>query len=120
MARACWFCGAARKLTNEHVWPDWLVQEFGKGAYEAAHFRPGKGIQRKHDQDSIELTVRRVCDPCNSGWMSNIERVAKPLLLPLILGTAKRATFNANQQTLVANWIVLRAMVFDALSGTGN
>lgn len=30
--------------------------------------------------------IRRVCASCNNGWMSNLQRAAKPILVPLIEG----------------------------------
>jgi hypothetical protein len=46
---------------------------------------------------------------CNNGWMRSIEDQAKPILAPLILGSA--ATLTTHDQAVIATWAVLKVMV---------
>lgn len=49
-----------------------------------------------------------VCKQCNNGWMSILERKAKPILAPLILG--EKRTLSETEQELVATWTIKTAI----------
>jgi len=55
------------------------------------------------------MTVRAVCVECNSGWMSRIEEEARPILMPLIVGTTTTLC-EAAIRTL-SEWVTLKVMV---------
>lgn len=112
VGRRCAFCGAVGKLHKEHVFPDWIGRlwvpdltirhtrgfEDRDGATEGAWFaRP------------FRITVTAVCKECNSGWMSDLEKEAAPILTPMIRG-ARRALSEDDQAT-VALWSVKTAMM---------
>jgi len=58
----------------------------------------------------IPLTVRW-CEPCNGGWMHDLEDEARPILIPLIEG--KRTILTPEEQEIIRTWFCLRAMVYD-------
>lgn len=59
----------------------------------------------------VNITTPRPCPRCNSGWMSDLEREAQPILTPLIHGDAK--TLNPADQLTMGRWFFLRSVVFD-------
>lgn len=104
MARCCAFCGGT-PLTKEHGWPRWLES-----------YLPGLRLnQTVIGDDYIPQTrgvrssisggeVREICETCNSGWMSELENAAKPLVGPMAQGDS---TFLSRpHQEIVAAWIV--------------
>lgn len=84
---ACMFCGSTWKMSGEHVLGQGLSRigldmtpvPHGVGQWnELTH---EMGVRRPFQQ-----TVRDVCEPCNTGWMSDLERDARRCLTPFILG----------------------------------
>jgi hypothetical protein len=57
--------------------------------------------------------IKCVCggtnNSCNNGWMRGIENAANPIMTPLIRGDA--ALLSPADQTTIATWAVLKAMV---------
>ncbi len=115
----CIFCGepfgAGRKSSREHIWPEWMHEllpeqapamltrgSTGTGLPNLEQLPMGGLLQKK-------VKPRVVCQPCNNGWMSELETATKPILRPLILGEGKRLT-RARQRTL-AEWFCLKNMV---------
>ena len=48
---------------------------------------------------------------CNNGWMSDLQKLAKPILLPLIQGESFLLT--PKQQKIVAAWCTMSVMTSD-------
>ncbi|NJC71906.1 hypothetical protein HC031_19615 [Planosporangium thailandense] len=87
MPATCPFCGAVGKLTGEHVLGDWLSRIGLKLDPVALTTGPLNRIGRNIGvTPPFNRKVRDVCGPCNNGWMSRLEDVAKRVLTPLILG----------------------------------
>ena len=59
----------------------------------------------------INLRTPIPCSTCNNGWMSDLERATKPILVPLINGEASSLT--AGDQVTIALWLAKTAMVYD-------
>jgi hypothetical protein len=53
----------------------------------------------------------RVCKPCNSGWMSRLERQAAPTLISLIDGTQNLAGLSERESAVIAKWATKIAYV---------
>jgi hypothetical protein len=114
MARPCIFCGSTGKLTAEHVFPDWsqpyLVSPYGPGTHQRQILRAdGNNDDWSYEGDPATATVRTVCEPCNNGWMSDLEGRAKPNLLSMIKGYGR--TYYPDGQKLLATWAVKTALV---------
>lgn len=63
--------------------------------------------------------VRVVCKVvCNTGWMSDLEVRAKPVLAPLILG--QEVALSEDDQALVALWAVKTAMMLEFIHPVNN
>jgi hypothetical protein len=61
--------------------------------------------------DILDAQVRRVCQGCNGGWMSQLEAQAKPLLEPMFNG--EPVTLEPDKQTVLATWTVKTLMMLD-------
>jgi hypothetical protein len=119
-ARFCAFCGTRNKLSNEHLWPEWvrevLIPQHNQAApYVWTEGRPSTdemAVRRiRHGMPTAAIEVKRVCKPCNETWMSNIEGEAKPILTRPIQGDP--ITLKGNALTKVASWVYLKALVAD-------
>jgi hypothetical protein len=109
-------------LDREHIWGEWLKpyvrsdinrhrlreEEIGKpGTLSKVKITPRTG-------EPLLSKVRIVCKACNSGWMSRIQSVAKPFLLPLIQG--RSTTMGLVAQRAIAAWCTMATITSDYLS----
>jgi hypothetical protein len=112
MAR-CILCdepfGPGRKRTREHVFPEWLEKLFVPEADEPLvpyiqRFQARGEALGQHEWRDIpfNLVVRAVCEPCNTGWGSEIENEVKPILMPLIAD--QPILLDPSQQASLAVW----------------
>ncbi len=101
MARACVFCGST-DLSGEHVMPKWLSTigfDLRPRLYEVG---PLNRIPKRWTSTPFTMTVKVVCKACNSGWMAQLEEMAKDVLTPLVVGAPMR--LDADHQTVIASW----------------
>jgi hypothetical protein len=68
MAAECAFCPSTAKLSGEHIWSDWMNALFpGKKKYLNI-------IERTiWSSNALDWKAKVISEPCNNGWMSNIE-----------------------------------------------
>lgn len=105
-SRVCVFCGRV-PLTREHVFPRWLVQMINTLGQPRSATRVSDRGEHLHNiwqTSTIDLKARKVCRPCNSGWMSALEVAARPILEPLILSPGE-ATFSEEEAVTLGTWI---------------
>ena len=55
------------------------------------------------------VKIRVVCSECNTVWMNQLEKKARPFLTALIKGSI--VTLNAGEMTVVARWIALKCII---------
>lgn len=82
----CLFCAETRKRAKEHLWPGWLQRELEGGTAlrtETHYAIAGQPVNRRTLQNGA-LVLGRVCETCNTGWMSKLERRAIDVLRPLL------------------------------------
>ncbi|ATY17186.1 hypothetical protein CU254_42195 (plasmid) [Amycolatopsis sp. AA4] len=104
-------------MTREHVLPDWLTG-LGLGFSPVVHHAgPLNQVPREWSSKPFRTTVRMVCATCNNGWLSELERKAKPVLTPLIRGEPRR--LSVDDQALIAAWTCKTALVSLLASATG-
>jgi hypothetical protein len=107
-------------VTLEHAWPEWLLRALGlfppkqSTGIMVAHFGPE---ERPETWRGAEITIKRVCKRCNSGWMSDLETEAKPLITPLLADLA--IPLDRPIQRVIARWSIKTAMVFEFSPGKG-
>lgn len=119
----CIFCGE-RKLTNEHVIPDWIRQIVPRGPKDSSLFTTYKSIDSGRHQNRIRSQtiqqgnpaakkVRAVCANCNHGWLSTLEEELKPTLVVLVQGHSIELT--PWKQRRLATWATKTAMTAEFL-----
>lgn len=114
--RACDFCGGSApevSLSKEHVFAQLLrdtVTHAEDHTYASATDKSGqlKGGKSVRPVAMFDVTSRRVCRECNSGWMSELEVAANPVLRRLIAG---ETTLTGAEVDVVRRWLVKTAVV---------
>lgn len=84
-------------MSREHVLPHWLSLA-GADAGQYILERGAKTIRTP----LIELVTKRVCEDCNTGWMSRIEVGAKAVLEPIL--DASVTAITETGRWIVARW----------------
>jgi hypothetical protein len=101
------FCGTAGRLTEEHIFGDWLR----KLGYD------GDGVREIGDPPIIQRggafskKLKIACASCNNGWMSKLENDAKPLLVALFNAGGRSVPLEAAAQRTLARWAFKTAVV---------
>jgi hypothetical protein len=109
----CIFCGK-RAASNEHIFPDWLNEEFPNetGERHVVTRKVGDEVTSWPSWETAFLKIKAVCRECNHGWMGSIEGHTKPVILPLIRGEER--ILSAVEQLQLGTWAALKALVYDA------
>ncbi|WP_189020423.1 hypothetical protein [Paenibacillus marchantiophytorum] len=115
MKRKCIFCDSSKSLSNEHIFPVWLLNEYGlTNEMFAGHyvnidtFEP---VNKSRTMNYNNFKNGLVCRECNNGWMSELESKAIPILKPIMsLAPDSLAILVGNQQ-LLSKWIYKTAYV---------
>lgn len=101
-------------MTNEHVFPKWLDRylppETRQQLQQARYGPSGFDITRLNV--GLDFRVRKVCGPCNNGWMSLLERDSMDALHPLI-SSLDLQLINLKRQRQIALWATKTAMIAD-------
>lgn len=108
----CPFCGKNEsKPSKEHLLAKWFAEEFGADTWEC--FDELTHYTRKSTKHLHLVTDkgRRPCANCNNGWLSRLEKNAKPILIPLMRGC--EMTLTPREQATIAMWLFSRAVIFD-------
>jgi len=109
MAKQCLFCDNEAN-SKEHLWSDWILQRLGT---QPTRIKMGKSPPTIMDHSVVE--VRCVCRiQCNAGWMSALESENIPIIGRLMENAA--TSLDATQQTSLALWTVMKAIVLDAVN----
>jgi hypothetical protein len=108
--RRCVFCGT-RKVSREHVIPKWVGKVLPRSPESRwLHTSESDSSSERWETDALSFTVKRVCRPCNHGWMeTEIEVPARPILTPKIQGRPTELTPVAQER--VATWAVKTHMM---------
>ena len=67
---------------------------------------------RNWDAPPFTVVVPEVCKRCNTGWMSDLEGDAAPIITPMLAG--QKVLLGDREQTILARWLVKTAMVYQA------
>jgi hypothetical protein len=112
MPRTCAFCRRERKLTLEHAFPSWIQRYLPHSQHvtSVTHTAKAEGEElRAWKTRDLDVKVKRVCAECNNGWMSDLEQVARLVLVPLMNGRPRRLV--ASEQEIIAVWAIKTALV---------
>lgn len=100
----CIFCGE-RANSREHLFPDWLNEVLPN--YASVTVQHGSRTWQAKESASQRVAV--VCEGCNTGWMSELERSTRPLIEPMMSG--RRQALDKPQQQALAVWAFKTAAV---------
>lgn len=119
--RFCIFCNGPH-LSKEHLWADWMkgfLPQFDATAHSIGYHKNSPNflgpsnvrgkLHRPVTPKSMRLRI--VCENCNSGWMSRLQKATKPILMPFLKGVWKQLHV-VDQRTLSA-WAVMFSMVIE-------
>jgi Phage integrase family len=98
-------------LTNEYVNPRWLLEHLGLPEDDrlfqgVAHSATGHLAQPPRVHSSFTFVQGRVCDGCNSGWMSRLETASMPVLKALVVQTRGLRSLSISEAALVGKWAI--------------
>jgi hypothetical protein len=118
---SCIFCdeqfGPGRKRSQEHAAPKWcakLVPDQGPAQHDVVvEEADGTTIENNGLRDPFTTVAGDVCEPCNTGWMHELEDSCEVLLGHLIQGHARKIRFW--RQMLAATWAVKTALVWESV-----
>ncbi len=113
MAPICLFCDNTAD-TVEHLWPDWLNDVLPNYADTTYTHRTVNGVRQWGSKRAANLTVKVVCESCNTGWMSDLEGEAKLLLTEPI--RARKIALDKPQQRTIAKWAVKTAIIGEQMA----
>lgn len=83
--KTCIFCGSAtNKMSREHVFRSALRKHAPD--HDAVFHDHTQGTSRDLQSSIFDQTVRKVCKPCNEGWMHRLEVEVETVLAALIRG----------------------------------
>ena len=79
-------------------------------------FKMAPGILRpiatqRRQGGPTSVVFRIVCEPCNNGWMGQIEQEAKPVFLRLF--SPERTVISPDEQLRLARWVFLKLLLSD-------
>lgn len=109
--KSCLFCGTvgSGSLTKEHVIPQWLLSHLGLPDDDqifqgVANSGSGELVGPPRIHSSYAFVDGRVCDSCNSGWMSRLENAAIPVLTPLMDRSRTVDSLGRQETFVLAKW----------------
>jgi hypothetical protein len=116
--KVCIFCQESGKLTKEHFWPEWFRPYVGTNESDKylseVHGGEGKNpavVEKSNERPGnlITLKFRVVCQKCNNGWMSELERQVKDFFASVI--GSEKVYIDEQLQNLLSKWIVMKVLV---------
>ena len=116
--KVCIFCGGT-PVTEEHIWPQWSQPVLPKSEghrrfiFTGRRSRPTANIKKLYDRQGSVFTVRirRVCGPCNSGWMNDYEQTVRTVVTRMMIG--KRVLLAPASARTLAEYLTYKCMVID-------
>ena len=107
---ACVFCGSTVSLTTEHVYAQWVRQIM----LAIGPTNVTRGEAQSHVRTDTGLSVvlrKRVCQSCNTGWLSMLERRVERWVAPALVG--QKIALAPATQRIVAAWAVKQALLLE-------
>lgn len=127
--RLCAFCGNPGKITDEHLWPQWMgkytqateptrsTRSLGFGHQGADTITIYPDAVRERQGSVLGFVAREVCRDCNGGWMSRLEMKTERLVVPLMQG--QRVLLDEEKGTALATWATKTAWVNEFIGRPG-
>jgi len=102
----------------EHVFPQWLLEHLSirDDRISPTHTTPEGEVVSMREMVLNRMVEGRVCSRCNSGWMSDLESRAKPLLVPLMEGDTVIVELSYQDRALLGRWAAKTAFLLNRSS----
>ena len=100
LGRACFFGLATAEITGHRI-----AISLHRGNPDGTSQR----VRKEYDLDSFRL--KKVCTACNTGWMNDLENVAKPFILGLIRRTLAFDDLTEEDRRILAKWPAKTAII---------
>lgn len=111
----CLACGeTSSPASREHVFSRWLLEELECLDAPISLFRrlgDGSSTQARVPITLDSFKLKRVCERCNSGWMSRLEVSVKPILLPIMRRTRALGSLDEEERRILAKWAGKTAII---------
>ena len=123
----CVFCNSSEK-SKEHIFAQWMRDYFEEKDFtNVLHLETPednlldslKSGLSKGTESSYGYTTNKVCENCNTGWMSQLEEKVKSIITesPIKLKRGiDELTLDQKNSHLLANWITVKALLLCAKS----
>lgn len=100
--KACIFCGSTtNKISKEHVFRN-ALRKYAPSDLGMMFENFTTGERRELKDSLFDQTLRKVCKPCNEGWMERLEVQVEPVLAALIMGEPTSLT--QHEARALARW----------------
>ena len=85
----CGFCGETANITGEHLWSAWFGRGLGDSRCRISR-QEVSGEVKRWSKKTLDEKANVVCEGCNNGWMSELEKRVKAIIGDMALhGTPK-------------------------------
>lgn len=117
----CIFCDQRRERAREDVISNWISGDLGGiGPFytDLLTVIPSQPMRRRTRKSGslASLKLPDVCEICNRGWMSGLERLTIPILRRMM--QEERVCLTPAAQRQVTAWVHLKGITLDAYYGT--
>ncbi len=108
-------------MSPEDVCPRWLSKQLRRQHKDQKFYQlhaegSVTGTERLERAQRFEIDAPVVCRPCNNEWMSQLESLVKPILIPLISSTTSASrNVAALDCVTIATWFTMKAVILDHL-----
>ncbi len=110
----CIFCGATENLTKEDYLPKWMKELFLPVATMKEQGLDGVDYGLVKRTGMTHSLKKVVCATCNSGWMSRVQKLVKPVLgYMIVTDESASSELDYDGAVAVCLWLVMTAMVYD-------
>lgn len=111
----CIYCNEWRKRSEEHIIANWvqsILHPQSNWHWNVPDITVSPGEHQRAQGPIGNRRFNRVCQRCNIGWMNDLQKLARPILAPLIVGDWTELS-NQHLQSL-SSWISMSVLNIDA------
>ena len=114
----CAFCLLTAKLTGEHLVSDWISRALADTTshYLMSKIDPATNEIKQWRGPTVNLLSNSVCEKCNTGWMSRIDKAASQTLKGIIKQNSPVSFLRSGLEAIAA-FTFKSALVADFESG---
>jgi hypothetical protein len=105
----CIFCGAKGSPSKEHVIPRWVRAQLATTSDVSIEVN---SVAVRRWPNLYVALADQICDGCNSGWLSKLEKAVKPYLAPMLTHQTAVSLDTAQQRDL-ARWAVIKVLLIE-------